>query len=78
MKYNVNEYRVSTLFPKFLHNLSVPFYTLFIYMYDRCHNYCGPNVFDIHVYELPPCKILKLDRKTPGIFFIQKSGNPVN
>jgi len=42
-------------------------------------NYCGPNVFNIRLQTMTDStwKILKLDWKTPGIFFIQKSGNPV-
>jgi len=43
-------------------------------------NYCGPNVFEIRLRTMTEntWKILKLDWKTPGIFFFQKSGNPVN
>jgi len=72
-KFDINEYRVSILFPKlyitFLYNF-IPFHVLQKQLFGHC---CGPNVFDIQLRTTTEStwKILKLDWKTP-----QKSGNP--
>jgi len=47
----------------------------FNYVWLLFGNYCGPDLFDHRLQAMTEStwKILKLDWKTPGIFFIQKS-----